>query len=52
MSFENKFEMKWVNTTKANLKRFILGIYSVFKSNYLQFYLDEFSFKLNKRKTP
>jgi hypothetical protein len=43
------FKLTWVNIGIANVKRFILGIYHVVKEKYLQFYLDEFIFKLNRR---
>ncbi|MCE2963662.1 MAG: transposase, partial [Chitinophagales bacterium] len=33
----------------SNLKRFLLGIYHVVKERYLQEYLNEFAFKLNRR---
>ncbi|MFN4945732.1 MAG: transposase, partial [Chryseotalea sp.] len=33
----------------ANAKRNLLGIYHVIKEKYLQHYLDEFCFKLNRR---
>lgn len=49
MTFENKFDMKWINITTSNLKRNLLGIYHVVKTKYLQFYLDEFCFRLNRR---
>lgn len=42
-------DFRWVNTSIANLKRFILGIYHVVKQKYLQYYLDEFCYKLNRR---
>lgn len=42
-------DFKWVNVTIANLKRFLLGIYHFVKEEYLQYYLDEFTYKLNKR---
>lgn len=49
MTFESKFDMKWINITTSNLKRNLLGIYHVIKTKYLQFYLDEFCFRLNRR---
>jgi hypothetical protein len=42
-------ELKWVHIAIANAKRTLLGIYHVIKEKYLQFYLDEFYFKLNGR---
>ena len=43
------FKLTWVNIGISNVKRFLLGIYHVVKEKYLQFYLDEFIFKLNRR---
>lgn len=42
-------DFKWVNTAIANVKRFLLGIYHVVKEKYLQLYLDEFCYNLNRR---
>lgn len=42
-------ELKWVHIAIANAKRTFLGIYHVIKEKYLQLYLDEFCFKLNRR---
>lgn len=42
-------ELKWVHIAIANAKRTLLGIYHVIKEKYLQHYLDEFCFKLNRR---
>jgi len=50
MSIQNLLDMKWVNITTSNLKRFLLGIYHTVKEKYIQYYLDEFCFKLNRRK--
>ncbi|MFN7239873.1 MAG: transposase, partial [Chitinophagales bacterium] len=44
-----KIDLKWINVTISNLKRFLLGIYHVVKERYLQEYLNEFAFKLNRR---
>jgi len=52
MSLQNLLDMKWVNITTANLKRFLLGIYHTIKEKYIQYYLDEFCYKLNRRKHP
>lgn len=49
---KESLDLKWVNITIPNLKRFLLGIYHVVKEDYLQGYLDEFSFKLNRRNHP
>lgn len=46
---EGIHELKWVHIAIANAKRTLLGIYHVIKEKYLQFYLDEFCFKLNRR---
>jgi ISXO2-like transposase domain len=42
-------ELKWVHITIANAKRTLLGIYHKIKGKYLQLYLDEFCYKLNRR---
>lgn len=42
-------ELKWVHVAISNAKRTLLGIYHVIKEKYLQQYLDEFCFKLNRR---
>ena len=52
MSIESKLDMKWVNVVISNLKRFLLGIYHVIQEKYLQYYLDEFCFKVNRRNHP
>lgn len=46
---ESVNELKWVHIAIANAKRNLLGIYHVIKEKYLQHYLDEFCFKLNRR---
>ncbi|MCZ8354035.1 MAG: IS1595 family transposase [Chryseotalea sp.] len=46
---QNVDELKWVHIAIANAKRNLLGIYHVIKEKYLQHYLDEFCFKLNRR---
>ena len=46
---KSKIDLKWINVTISNLKRFLLGIYHVVKERYLQEYLNEFAFKLNRR---
>jgi hypothetical protein len=38
-----------LNIEIANVKRFILGICNVVMDEYLQYYLDEFIYKINKR---
>ncbi|MFN9353145.1 MAG: transposase [Chitinophagales bacterium] len=46
---KSKIDLKWINVNISNLKRFLLGIYHVVKERYLQEYLNEFAFKLNRR---
>lgn len=46
---QNVDELKWVHIAIANAKRNLLGIYHVIQEKYLQYYLDEFCFKLNRR---
>lgn len=41
--------LKWVHIAIANAKRTLLGIYHKIKRAYLQNYLDEFCYKLNRR---
>jgi len=41
--------LKWVHIAIANLKRTLLGIYHKINGKYLQLYLDEFCYKLNRR---
>lgn len=41
--------LKWVHITIANAKRTLLGIYHRIDAKYLQLYLDEFCYKLNRR---
>ena len=47
--YEGINELKWVHIAIANAKRTLLGIYHVVKEKFLQHYLDEFCFKLNRR---
>lgn len=42
-------ELKWVHVTISNAKRTLLGIYHKIKGKFLQLYLDEFCYKLNRR---
>jgi transposase-like protein len=42
-------ELKWVHIAISNAKRTLLGIYHKIKGKYLQLYLDEFCYKLNRR---
>jgi len=41
--------LKWVHIAISNAKRAFLGVYHKIDSKYLQNYLDEFSYKLNRR---
>ena len=41
--------LKWVHIAIANAKRMLLGIYHKIKGAYLQNYLNEFCYKLNRR---
>jgi len=41
--------LKWVHIAISNAKRTLLGIYHNVKGKYLQLYLDEFCYKLNRR---
>jgi hypothetical protein len=41
--------LKWVHIAISNAKRTLLGIYHRIKGKYLQLYLDEFCYKLNRR---
>jgi len=41
--------LKWVHIAISNAKRNLLGIYHKVNAGYLQNYLDEFSYKLNRR---
>ena len=41
--------LKWVHIAISNVKRNLLGIYHRIDDKYLQNYLDEFCYKLNRR---
>lgn len=41
--------LKWVHITISNAKRNLLGNYHKIKGKYLQLYLNEFAYKLNRR---
>lgn len=41
--------LKWVHITISNAKKNLLGNYHKVKGKYLQLYLDEFCYKLNRR---
>lgn len=44
-----KTTLKWVHIAISNAKRAFLGVYHKMKGLYLQNYLDEFCYKLNRR---
>jgi len=44
-----KETLKWVHITISNAKRTLLGNYHKIKGKYLQLYLNEFVYKLNRR---
>lgn len=44
-----KTTLKWVHVAISNAKRNLLGVYHMIKGKYLQAYLDEFCYKLNRR---
>lgn len=44
-----KETLRWVHITISNAKRNLLGNYHKIKGKYLQLYLDEFVYKLNRR---
>ena len=44
-----KGTLKWVHITISNVKRNLLGNYHRIKGKYLQLYLNEFVYKLNRR---
>ena len=46
----NQQSLKWVHIGISNAKRKLLGINHRIKKEYLQNYLDEFCFKINRRK--
>lgn len=49
-SFESANEdLNWVHTAISNLKKNLLGIYHMVIEKYLQSYLKEFAYKLNRR---
>lgn len=41
--------LKWVHVAISNAKRWLLGIHHVVKGKYLQNYLSEFCYELNRR---
>lgn len=44
-----KTTLQWVHITISNAKRWLLGIHHMIKGKYLQSYLNEFCYKLNRR---
>ncbi|MEI6684199.1 MAG: IS1595 family transposase [Bacteroidota bacterium] len=44
-----KTTLKWAHIAISNAKRTFLGVYHKISSDYLQNYLDEFAYKLNRR---
>lgn len=44
-----KTTLKWVHIAISNAKRTLLGVFHKIKGKYLQLYLDEFCYKLNRR---
>ena len=44
-----KETLRWVHITISNAKRNLLGNYHKIKRKYLQLYLNEFVYKLNRR---
>jgi len=44
-----KTTLKWVHVTISNAKRNLLGVYHMMNSQYLQNYLNEFCYRLNRR---
>jgi DeoR/GlpR family transcriptional regulator of sugar metabolism len=44
-----KTTLRWVHIAISNAKRNLLGVYHMIKGKYLQTYLDEFCYKLNRR---
>jgi hypothetical protein len=46
--FANR-DFNWVHTAISNLKRNLFGTYRMVSENYLQSYLNEFTYKLNQK---
>ena len=44
--------LPWVHRVFANLKTWALGVYHGLRRKHLQAYLDEFTFRFNRRRTP
>lgn len=47
---EDPEHLKWIHTIISNLKSFVLGTFHGLDSRHLQRYIDEFSFRFNRRK--
>ena len=47
--FTTKTTLKWAHIAISNTKRIFLGVYHKMSSDYLQNYLNEFAYKLNRR---
>jgi len=43
--------LPWTHRVFANIKRWALGVYHGLRRNHLQSYLDEFTFRFNRRRT-
>lgn len=44
-----KSTLKWVHIAISNAKRILLGVFHKIKGKYLQLYLNEFCYKLNRK---
>lgn len=44
-----KTSLKWVHVAISNAKRNLLGVYHMISNEYLQNYLNEFCYRLNRR---
>ena len=44
-----KTTLKWVHIAISNAKRTLLGVFHKIKGKYLQLYLNEFCYKLNRK---
>jgi len=43
--------LPWIHRVFANLKTFGLGVYHGFREKHIQAYLDEFTFRWNRRRS-
>ena len=48
--YTTKTTLQWVHIAISNAKRTLLGIFHKIKGKYLQNYLNEFCYKLNRRR--